>query len=191
NEYLYQSLAQTNVDTLNGYNVKKIVTACPHCYNTIKNEYPQFGGNFEVTHHSEFINDLIKDGKVDVKMSKEDLNKTFTYHDPCYLGRYNDNYENPREVVKEVSGGKLEEPSDHHTKSLCCGAGGAQMWMEEQNNDRVNFKRTNQLLETGADTIAVGCPFCMTMITDGVKNAEKTDSVKVKDIAELVAERIS
>ncbi len=191
NEYLYQSLAQTNVDTLNGYNVKKIVTACPHCYNTIKNEYPQFGGNFEVTHHSEFINNLVKEGKVDIKMSKEDLNKTFTYHDPCYLGRYNDNYENPRDVVKEVSGGKLEEPSDHHTKSLCCGAGGAQMWMEEQNNDRVNIKRTNQLLETGADTIAVGCPFCMTMITDGVKNAEKTDSVKVKDIAELVAERIS
>ncbi|MDX1958944.1 MAG: (Fe-S)-binding protein [Leptospiraceae bacterium] len=189
NEYLYQTLAQANVDTLNNYNVKKIVTACPHCYNTIKNEYPQFGGNFDVVHHSEFIDNLIQDGKIDVKSNPEDIKQTFTYHDPCYLGRYNDKYEEPRNIVKEVAG-SIEEPIDHHTKSLCCGAGGAQMWMEEQNNDRVNFKRTNQLLDTGASTLAVACPFCMTMITDGVKNAGKIDTVKVKDIAELVAERI-
>ncbi|MCB1176125.1 MAG: (Fe-S)-binding protein, partial [Leptospiraceae bacterium] len=191
NEYLYQTLAQANVDTMNGYNVKKVVTACPHCYNTIKNEYPQFGGNFEVKHHTEFINELIEDGKIDVKLSEEDKKTEIAYHDPCYLGRYNEKYESPREVVKTVSNGNLKEAEDHHSKSLCCGAGGAQMWMEEQNNDRVNFKRTNQLLDTGASTIAVSCPFCMTMVTDGVKNAEKIDSVKVKDIAELVAEKLS
>ncbi|MCB1140805.1 MAG: (Fe-S)-binding protein [Leptospiraceae bacterium] len=189
NEYLYQTLAQMNVDTMNGYNVQKVVTACPHCYNTIKNEYPQFGGNFEVKHHSDFIKELIQEGKIDIKTNEADIQQTFTYHDPCYLGRYNNGYENPRDLVK-VTGGNFEEPSDHHSKSLCCGAGGAQMWMEEQNNDRVNFKRTDQLLETGASTIAVSCPFCMTMITDGVKNAERTDTVKVKDIAEIIADRI-
>ncbi len=190
NEYLYQTLAQTNVDTLNSYNVKKIVTACPHCYNTIKNEYPQFGGNYEVKHHSEFIHELIQQRKINVQLSEEDKKREIAYHDPCYLGRYNDKYEEPREIVRTVSNQNLKEPVDHHTKSLCCGAGGAQMWMEEQNTDRVNFKRTNQLLDTGASTIAVACPFCMTMITDGVKNAEKIDTVKVKDIAELVAEKI-
>jgi Fe-S oxidoreductase len=189
NEYLYQTLAQTNVDTMNGYNIKKVVTACPHCYNTIKNEYPQFGGNFEVTHHSDFIKELISKGQLDVKASEDDLKQTITYHDPCYLGRYNDNYESPRDLVK-ATGSTFKEPVDHHTKSLCCGAGGAQMWMEEQNNDRVNFKRTYQLLDTGASTIAVACPFCMTMVTDGVKNTERIESVKVKDIAELIADRI-
>lgn len=190
NEYLYQTLAQANVDTMNGYNVKKVVTACPHCYNTIKNEYPQFGGNFEVVHHSEFINDLVKEKKLDVKTAEDASSGKYTYHDSCYIGRYNDNYENPRDVVKKVSGGKLAEPSDHHTKGLCCGAGGAQMWMEEQNNDRVNIKRTKQLLDTGATTIATACPFCVTMITDGVKHEGKVEEVKVKDIAELVADNI-
>ena len=190
NEYLYQTLAQSNVDTMNKYNVKKVVTACPHCYNTIKNEYPQFGGNFEVYHHSEYINQLANEGKIDVGTAEDAKSGTYTYHDSCYIGRYNDNYENPRDLVKKVSGGKIAEPVDHHTKGLCCGAGGAQMWMEEQNNDRVNFKRTKQLTDTGASTIATACPFCITMITDGVKNEEKTDSVKVKDIAELVAENL-
>lgn len=188
NEYLYQTLAQQNVDTMNGYNVKKIVTACPHCYNTIKNEYPQFGGNFEVYHHSEYINMLAKEKKIDVKVADDANSGKFTYHDSCYLGRYNDNYENPRDLVKKVSGGKLVEAVDNKTKGLCCGAGGAQMWMEEQNNNRVNIKRTKQLVDTGATTIATACPFCITMITDGVKAEEKTDMVKVKDIAELVAE---
>jgi Fe-S oxidoreductase len=177
-------------NTMNGYNVQKIVATCPHCFNTLKNEYPQFGGNYEVKHHSEFIQELISEGKIDVSANAEDLEKTVTYHDPCYLGRYNDKYEEPRDLVK-VTGSSFEEASDHHSKSLCCGAGGAQMWMEEQNNDRVNFKRTAQLLETGASTIAVGCPFCMTMITDGVKNAERIDTVSVKDIAEIVAERLN
>lgn len=189
NEYLYQTLAQTNVDTMNGYNVKKIVTTCPHCFNTIKNEYPQFGGNYEVVHHSQFINQLVKEKKIDVGVAKDAANGKFTYHDSCYLGRYNSNYENPREVVKTVSGGNLSEPIDHHTKGLCCGAGGAQMWMEEH-GERVNVKRTNQLLDTGASTIAVGCPFCMTMVLDGVKAAGKTEEVKVKDLSELIAENL-
>lgn len=191
NEYLYQTLAQQNVDTMNGYNVKKIVTACPHCYNTIKNEYPQFGGEYEVYHHSEYINMLAKEGKIDVNVTEDAQSGKYTYHDSCYLGRYNDNYENPRDVVKKISGGKLLEPSDTKTKGLCCGAGGAQMWMEEQNNNRVNVKRTKQLIDTGATTIATACPFCITMITDGVKDEEKTDVVKVKDIAELVAENLA
>lgn len=187
NEYLYQMLAQANVDVMNGYNVRKVVTACPHCYNTIKNEYPQFGGNFEVVHHSEFINDLINKGKVQLKEDDDIYRNTITYHDPCYLGRYNETYEAPRDIVK--LNGSFEEPIDHHTKSLCCGAGGAQMWMEEH-AERVNVKRTGQLLDTGATTLAVACPFCMTMVSDGVKTFGKTEEIKVKDIAELVAERM-
>jgi len=189
NEYLYQTLAQSNVDTMNKYNVKKVVTACPHCYNTIKNEYPQFGGNFEVVHHSEYIKNLIDEKKINIDLTVEDTKEKVTYHDPCYLGRYNDGYENPRAVVNAVSGNDPIEAVDHHSKSLCCGAGGAQMWMEEH-GDRVNDKRTGQLLDTGATTIAVSCPFCMTMVTDGVKAAHKTEEVKVKDIAELVAAKI-
>ncbi|WCL47947.1 heterodisulfide reductase-related iron-sulfur binding cluster [Leptospira sp. GIMC2001] len=191
NEYLYQTLAQQNIDTMNGYNVKKIVTACPHCYNTIKNEYPQFGGNYEVMHHSDYINQLAKEKKIDVTVAEDANSGKYTYHDSCYLGRYNDNYENPRDLVKKVSGGKLVEAVDNKTKGLCCGAGGAQMWMEEQNNDRVNVKRTKQLIDTGATTIATACPFCITMITDGVKSEEKVDMIKVKDIAELVAENLT
>lgn len=190
NEYLYQTLAQTNVDTMNKYNIKKIIAACPHCFNTLKNEYPQFGGNYEVVHHSEFINQLIKEKKLDISVSEDMKAGKFTYHDSCYIGRYNDNYSHPRDVVAAVSGQPINEPSDHHSKGLCCGAGGAQMWMEEQTNDRVNNKRTNQLLETGASTIATACPFCITMISDGVKAAHKTESVKVEDIAELVAKSI-
>ena len=189
NEYLYQTLAQSNVDTMNKYNVKKVVTACPHCYNTIKNEYPQFGGNFEVIHHSEYIKNLIDEKKINIDLTAEDTKEKVTYHDPCYLGRYNDGYENPRAVVNAVSGNDPIEAVDHHSKSLCCGAGGAQMWMEEH-GDRVNDKRTGQLLDTGASTIAVSCPFCMTMVTDGVKAAGKIEDVKVKDIAELVVAKI-
>ncbi len=191
NEYLYQTLAQQNIDTMNRYNVKKVVTACPHCFNTIKNEYPQFGGHYEVYHHSEYINLLAKEGKISVSTADEATSKKYTYHDSCYLGRYNDNYENPRELVKKVSGGKLSEPIDTKRKGLCCGAGGAQMWMEEQNNNRVNVMRTKQLIDTGATTIATACPFCITMITDGVKHEEKTEMVQVKDIAELVAENLA
>ncbi|HQI21315.1 MAG TPA: (Fe-S)-binding protein, partial [Leptospiraceae bacterium] len=153
NEYLFQTLAQTNIETMNRYNVKKVVTACPHCYNTLKNEYPQMGGNYEVQHHTDFIDDLIRDGKVEMDPATvEDMkSRRGTYHDSCYLGRYNDVYDQPRNIVEQTLGRGIPEASDHHSTSLCCGAGGAQMWMEEQ-YDRVNVKRTNQLLETGADT---------------------------------------
>lgn len=187
NEYLYQMLAQTNIDNLNKYKVKKIVTACPHCFNTIKNEYPQMGGEFEVVHHSDFIDSLIGNGdiKIDETQKEKLAQSKATYHDSCYLGRYNENFEAPRNVIKDSTGLELAEPSDTGRQALCCGAGGAQMWMEEK-YDRVNEKRTNQLLETGADTIATACPFCITMISDGVKEKGVQDSVKVKDIAEIV-----
>ena len=143
-----------------------------------------------MVHHSEYINQLIFDKKINLDITAEDTKQALTYHDPCYLGRYNEGYENPRAIVNAVSGNNLTEAVDHHSKSLCCGAGGAQMWMEEH-GERVNVKRTNQLLDTGASTIAVACPFCMTMVTDGVKAAGKTEEVKVQDIAELVAAKIS
>ena len=188
NEYLYQTLAQQNIETLNKYNVKKIVTACPHCFNTLKNEYPQMGGKYKVQHHSDFIDDLIskKKIKLDKEKVQEYQKRRSTYHDSCYLGRYNEIYEEPRSLVKQALGMDLAEASDHHSNSLCCGAGGAQMWMEEE-GERVNVKRTRQLVDTGADTIATACPFCITMISDGVKSDKLADEVKVLDIAELVA----
>ena len=171
NEYLFQTLAQKNIETFNKYKVKNIVTACPHCYNTLKNEYGQLGGNYNVQHHSDFIDDLIKDKKINLDETKveESKDRRATFHDSCYLGRYNEIYEEPRNIVKKSFGMDLSEPSDSKRNSLCCGAGGAQMWMEEK-YERVNDKRTSQLIDTGADTIATACPFCVTMITDGVKN---------------------
>ena len=188
NEYLYQTLAQTNIETLNNYNVKKIVTACPHCFNTLKNEYPQMGGNYDVQHHSDFIDDLVRDGKVEMDPAQVDKMKDrrAVFHDSCYLGRYNEVFEQPRDLVRAATGMDLAEASDHHRTSLCCGAGGAQMWMEEK-YERVNMKRTEQLLDTGADTIATACPFCITMITDGVKSKSLESDVKVLDVAEIVA----
>jgi Fe-S oxidoreductase len=187
NEYLYQTLAQTNVETLNRYNVKKIVTACPHCFNTLKNEYPQFGGNYEVYHHSQFIENLIEEGKIQLDdQAVEEMKKLRgTYHDSCYLGRYNNVYDAPRNLIEKSLGNAIAEPVDHRKTGLCCGAGGAQMWMEEK-YERVNLKRTEQLLDTGADTIGVGCPFCMIMITDGVKAKGLNENVKVLDISEIV-----
>lgn len=188
NEYLYQMLAQTNIETMNNYGVKKIVTACPHCYNTLKNEYPQMGGNYEVTHHSDFINELMAEGKIEMDENAVEAMKErrSTYHDSCYLGRYNDIYEQPRNLIKESLGMDIHEAADHHKTSLCCGAGGAQMWMEEK-YEAVNKKRSGQLVDTGADTIATACPFCITMITDGVKAQGLTDDVAIMDVAELVA----
>ncbi|MBX7057573.1 MAG: (Fe-S)-binding protein [Leptospirales bacterium] len=188
NEYLYQTLAQTNIETLNRYGVKKIVTACPHCYNTLKNEYPQLGGNYEVQHHSDFIDDLVRTGKVEMDASEVEKmsDRRAVFHDSCYLGRYNEIFDEPRNLVKAAVGADLAEPGDHHRTSLCCGAGGAQMWMEEH-YERVNIKRTEQLLDTGADTIATACPFCNVMITDGVKAKGLDEDVKVLDVAELVA----
>ena len=188
NEYLFQMLAEQNVETLNGYGVAKktVVTACPHCFNTLKNEYPDFGGRFDVVHHSAFLNGLLASGKL--RPTKR-VNATVAFHDSCYLGRYNDVYDEPRKVLESIPGLRLVEvPYWNRNKGLCCGAGGAQMWMEEQNDNRVNVKRTLQILDTGADTIASGCPFCMTMLTDGLKNQEKDESVRQLDIAEMLVE---
>ncbi len=188
NEMLAQMLAMQNITTLNMYNVKKIVTACPHCYNTIKNEYPDLGGNYEVMHHSTFISRLISDGKLKIAESNPTAGKKITYHDSCYIGRGNGIYEAPREVIESLNV-EIVEMKRSKSKGMCCGAGGAQMFKEEESGTtRVNYERTEQALDTGAEVIATACPFCMTMMTDGVKNKES--SVKVYDIAELMASSI-
>ena len=183
NEYLYQTLAKANVETLNRYSVKRIVTACPHCFNTIKNEYKDFGGNYEVFHHSQFIARLIADGKI--KPTKA-LDETVTFHDSCYLGRWNNVYEQPRAVIEALPSVRLIEMKNNHDQSMCCGAGGGRMWMEEKIGKRVNIARTEQALDTNAGIVASACPFCMTMMSDGVKSKEMQDKVRVMDIAELV-----
>ncbi len=188
NEFLYQMQAVANIQVMNGYNVKKVVTACPHCFNTIKNEYPALGGNYEVIHHSTFLQQLINEGKVTLKGGGEFKGRKITFHDSCYLGRANNIYEAPREVLEALDA-ELIEMKRCKTKGFCCGAGGAQMFKDaEKGNKEVNIERTEEALETGADTIAVGCPFCLTMMSDGVKNKEKESTIKVKDLAELVAE---
>ncbi len=190
NEYLFAMLAEQNVATLNGYKdqggVKKIITACPHCFNTILNEYPDFGAKFEVVHHTDFLLGLVAEKKLKPKNA---VKGKVVFHDSCYLGRYNDVYEQPRDILKSIPGVELVEVEDwNRNKGLCCGAGGAQFWMEEQNKDRVNVKRTLQLLQTEAKTIATACPFCQTMITDGLKAHGKEESVRQLDVAEMLAE---
>ncbi len=192
NEYLFQMMAQTNIETMDGYGVKKIVTACPHCFNTIKNEYPQLGGKYEVSHHSELLDELLQKDKLQVDKEKAQKLTQAVYHDSCYLGRYNDNYSAPRNVLEKATGKKIVEAVDNHSKSLCCGAGGAQMWKEEEKGtERVNIKRTNQLLATETKTIASACPFCVTMITDGVNAQDKNESVVTLDIAEVLEKSIA
>jgi heterodisulfide reductase subunit D len=187
NEFLFQMQAMSNIQVLNGYNVKKIVTACPHCFNTIKNEYPALGGNYEVLHHAEFLQQLINAGSIKIEGGSF-KGKKITYHDSCYLGRANNIYEAPREVLAALDA-DLVEMKRCRTTGLCCGAGGAQMFKEpEPGRKDINVERTEDALETGAKTIAVACPFCMTMMSDGVKNKEKEAEIKVKDIAELIAE---
>lgn len=188
NDMLAQTLIQTNVETFNGYGVKKVVTACPHCFNTIKNEFPQFGGEYEVVHHTDLINDLIKSGKLKLK-GQNGGGKT-TYHDSCYLGRYNNVLDQPRDAIKAATGGDVVEMGRTRINSFCCGAGGGRMWMEEHIGTSINVNRTKEALDTGADTVAVACPFCMTMISDGVKSHGKQDEVAVKDVAEIVAESL-
>lgn len=188
NEYLYQTLAKANIETLNRYAVKKIVTACPHCFNTIKNEYKDFGGNYEVYHHSEFVAQLIASGKI--KPTKV-LDETVTFHDSCYLGRWNNIYEQPRSTLKALPSINLIEMANNLDQSMCCGAGGGRMWMEETIGKRVNIARTEQALATNASVIASSCPFCMTMMTDGVKSKDMQDKVKVMDIAELLDQSTS
>lgn len=188
NEFLFQMQAMNNIQVLNGYGIKKIVTACPHCFNTIKNEYPELGGNYEVIHHSTFLQQLINDGKIKLEGGGVFKGKKITYHDSCYLGRANNIYEAPRSVLEALDA-DLVEMKRCRTTGLCCGAGGAQMFKDaEKGKKEINVERTEDALATGATTIAVACPFCMTMMSDGVKNKEREADVKVKDLAELIAE---
>jgi Fe-S oxidoreductase len=186
NEFLFQMQAMTNITVLNGYEVKKIVTGCPHCFNTLKNEYPALGGNYEVIHHTQLVQQLIDSGKLKVQ-GGEFKGKKITFHDPCYLGRGNDVYEAPREVIAKLDV-ELNEMKRSKQNGFCCGAGGAQMFKEaEKGNKEVNVERTEEALSTNPDVIAVGCPFCMTMMTDGVKHFNKESQTKVLDVAELIA----
>jgi heterodisulfide reductase subunit D len=188
NEFLFQMQAVNNIQVLNRYNVKKIVTACPHCFNTLKNEYPELGGNYDVIHHSAFLQGLINEGKVKLKDGGPFKGKKITYHDSCYLGRANHVYEAPREVLTALDA-ELVEMKRCKSNGLCCGAGGAQMFKESEKGEKdINIERTEEALATGAGTIAVACPFCMTMMSDGVKNREKEGVISVRDIAELIAE---
>lgn len=186
NEFLFQMQAMTNIEVMNAYEIKKVVTACPHCFNTIKNEYPGLGGNYEVVHHTQFLKQLLDEGKISLEGGTY-KGKRITYHDPCYLGRANNVYEAPRELISKLDA-ELVEMKNCRKKGLCCGAGGAQMFKEPEKGDKdVNIERTEQALETTPDIIAAACPFCNTMMTDGVKNKEKEASIAVMDIAELIA----
>ncbi|MFL9484518.1 (Fe-S)-binding protein [Chitinophagaceae bacterium LWZ2-11] len=188
NEFLFQMMAYQNIQILNGYGVKKIVTTCPHCFNTLKNEYPELGGTYEVIHHTTFLQQLIDEGKITMQGGGTYKGKKISYHDSCYLGRANDIYEAPRKVLEALDA-ELIEMKRCRTNGLCCGAGGAQMFKEDEpGNKRINIERADEALATGASVIASACPFCNTMITDGVKNREKEGEVKVLDIAELIAE---
>jgi heterodisulfide reductase subunit D len=187
NEFMFQMMAYQNIQILNGYGIKKIVTACPHCFNTLKNEYPELGGTYEVIHHATFIQQLIDEGKIKMSEGGTFKGKKITYHDSCYLGRANNIYEAPRKVLEALDA-ELVEMKRCRSNGLCCGAGGAQMWKEEEKGDtRINLERTKEALATGASVIAAACPFCNTMMTDGVKSNEKEGDVQVLDIAELVA----
>lgn len=188
NEFLFQMQAMTNIQVLNGYEVKKIVTACPHCFNTLKNEYPDLGGHYQVMHHSQFLQSLISEGRLKIKEDVE-VGKV-TYHDSCYLGRANDIYEAPRTVIEALKV-ELTEMKRSRAKGLCCGAGGAQMFKEpEKGRKDVNVERAEEAIATGASTIAVACPFCMVMMKDGLKSKEKEDQIDVLDIAELIYKAI-
>jgi heterodisulfide reductase subunit D len=187
NEFTFQMQAFMNIEVLNAYEVKKIVTACPHCFNTLKNEYPELGGNYEVIHHTQLIQGLINEGKLTLKDGGIFKGKKITFHDPCYLGRANNVYDAPRELIEKLDA-ELVEMKRCKTKGLCCGAGGAQMFKEaEKGNKEVNIERTEDALEVKPNIIATGCPFCNTMMTDGVKNFNKEDEILVLDVAELIA----
>ncbi len=187
NEFLFQMMAYNNIQVLNGYGIKKIVTACPHCFNIFKNEYPELGGTYEVIHHTTFLQQLINDGTIKLQEGGSFKGKRITYHDSCYLGRGNGIYEAPRKVLEALDA-DLVEMKRCRSNGLCCGAGGAQMFKEEEKgNTRVNLERTTEAIETGAGIVAAACPFCNTMFTDGIKNKDKENEIAVMDVAELVA----
>lgn len=186
NEFLFQMQALQNIEVLNMYNVKKMVTACPHCFNTIKNEYPALGGNYEVVHHTQLLQELINEGRIKMKEGGEFKGKRITYHDSCYMGRVNGVYEAPREVLQTLDA-DLVEMKRCKSNGLCCGAGGAQMWKEDEpGNKRINIERAEEALDTGAKVVAANCPFCLTMMGDGIKAKDKQEEVMVYDLAELV-----
>ena len=188
NEFIFQMMAYNNIQILNGYGIKKIVTACPHCFNTLKNEYPELGGNYQVIHHTTFLQQLIDEGKLKIKEGGSFKGKRITYHDSCYLGRANNIYEAPRKVLEALDA-ELVEMKRCRSNGLCCGAGGAQMFKEDEPGDkRINIERTDEALALKPNIIAAACPFCNTMMTDGVKNREQEEQVRVLDIAELIAE---
>src|SRR5204863_1938471 len=189
NEYIFQMLAMQNVETLNGLGVQKVIAQCPHCFNTLKNEYPQLGGDYEVVHHSQFLMELIDSGRLDLEDAS--LEERVTYHDSCYLGRHNDVYLAPRNVIGSLGGIEVVEAGRNGTKGMCCGAGGARMWMEESIGTKVNDARAAELIATGASKVATACPFCYIMIDDGVKGAGKDeDEVRVGDISMHVLEAL-
>lgn len=191
NEFQFQMLAYQNIQLLNQYNIKKIVTACPHCFNTLKNEYPELGGKYEVIHHTTLLQELIDEGKIKIKEGGVFKGKKITYHDSCYLGRSNHIYEAPRKVIEALDA-SLVEMKRCKSNGLCCGAGGAQMFKEEEKGTtRVNLERTKEAVETNASIIAAACPFCNTMMSDGVKLKEQEKNIQVLDIAELVAQSLA
>lgn len=187
NEFLFQMQAMTNIEVMNAYSVKKVVTACPHCFNTLKNEYPSLGGNYEVMHHTQFLKSLLEEGRLTVEKGQF-KGKRITFHDPCYLGRANNVYEAPRLLLEKLDA-ELVEMKRSRKNGLCCGAGGAQMFKEAESGQKeINIERTEEALDTAANIIAAGCPFCNTMMTDGVKNKEKEAQVQVMDVAEMIAQ---
>ncbi|MFA5833790.1 MAG: (Fe-S)-binding protein [Bacteroidota bacterium] len=188
NEYLAQTMMTENIETLNRYHVKKVVATCPHCFHSLSKEYPQFGGNFEVVHHTDFLNQLVEEGKIKINDDRK-KKQTVTYHDSCYLARYNDVVETPRRTL-QATGAELVEMPRTKDKGLCCGAGGGRMWMEEHHGKRINIERTEEALATGAPTVASACPFCMTMLNDGIKAKEASEKAQVKDVAEILWEAV-
>jgi Fe-S oxidoreductase len=186
-EYIYQMLAEQNIETLNGYKVKKILTACPHCFNTMVNEYPQFGGMFEVIHHTEYLAELVKEGRL---KPQNEMGKTVTYHDPCYNARHNDVWEGARSVIESIPGTEYQEMQRCGHGTFCCGAGGGRMWMEERMGKKMNMERTDEALASASDTLAVGCPFCNIMLSDGVTERHADEKMAVKDVAQLLLSSI-
>ncbi len=190
NDFLFQMQAISNIQVMNTYNIKKIVTACPHCFNTIKNEYPELGGTYDILHHSQLLQELIDSGKLVISGQGDFVGKRITYHDSCYLGRANDVYEAPRTIIQALDA-DLVDMKRSKAKGLCCGAGGAQMFKEPEKGAKdINIERTEEALGTGASTIAVACPFCLTMMQDGIKNKEKEAEVAVLDLSELVTKQL-